>query len=191
VTKAPHRDLSETRIDGEVVFDGRLLHVRRDRVHLPSGGEGLREYVVHPGAAAIVALGEDGRVVLEHQYRFAAGNHFYELPAGKLDRDEAPLAAARRELLEETGYRAERWDHLGRLHPCHAYSSEVIDVYLARELRRGRARLDADEFLDVLHLPAAEALAWARDGRITDAKTIAGLFWLDDFLRRESHGPCN
>jgi ADP-ribose pyrophosphatase len=151
--------------------------VRRDAVRLPDGSRGVREYLRHPGAVAVIALHDDGRVVLERQYRYPHAREFVELPAGKLEPGEPHLETAKRELLEETGYVAARWTRLGVLHTTVAYSDEAIEMFLARGLQKGTARPDAGEFLEVLELPLAEAIAMVRDGRITDAKTVAGLLW--------------
>jgi ADP-ribose pyrophosphatase len=171
------KDLAETLLAGEEVFSGRLLKVYRDRVRLPDGSESVREYIRHPGAVAIVALLDDGRVVLERQYRYPLGRDFIEIPAGKLEPGEDHLATARRELLEETGYVAAEWRRLGLIHNAIGYSDEGIEIWLARGLERREQKLEPGEFLEVLALPLAEAREMIRDGRITDVKTIAGLLW--------------
>lgn len=174
-------DLTEHFVSGDEVFAGRLLRVRRDVVRLPDGSEGLREYIRHPGAVAIVALFDDGRVLLERQYRYPHGRDFIELPAGKLEPGEPHAETARRELLEETGYVASQWTRIGVINPSIAYTDEAIDLYLARGLERREANLDAGEFLEVLTPPMDEAVAMVRDGLITDAKTVAGLLWVRTF----------
>jgi ADP-ribose pyrophosphatase len=176
------KDLSEKYLAGEEVFSGNLLKVRRDRVRLPDGKEAVREYIRHPGAVAIVALFEDGRVLLERQHRYAHGRDFVEIPAGKLDPGEAHLDTAKRELREETGYAAVEWRRLGVVHNAIAYSDEGIELWLARGLQRGEPKLEPGEFLEVFSLPLAEAQEMVRDGRITDAKTVAGLLWCKAFL---------
>jgi ADP-ribose pyrophosphatase len=175
------KDLGETFLEGEVVFSGRLLKVHRDRVRLPDGGEAVREYIRHPGAVAIVALFDDGRVLLERQHRYPLARDFIEIPAGKLEPGEDHLETGKRELLEETGYVAREWRKLGLIHNAIGYSDEGIEIWLARGLERREQRLAEGEFLEVLALPLAEAQAMARDGRITDVKTIAGLLWLEAF----------
>ena len=170
-----HKDLSEKYLEGEEVFSGRLLKVHRDRVRLPDGSETLREYIRHPGAVAIVALLEDGSVVLERQFRYPHGRVFIELPAGKRDPGEDPAVTAKRELLEETGYVASEWRRLGIIHNAIAYSDEGIELWLARGLEQRAQKLEQGEFLEVFTLPLAQAQAMVRDGRITDAKTVAGL----------------
>ena len=177
------KDLTEHFVSGEQVFDGRLLKVRRDIVRLPDGSRGEREYIRHPGAVAIVALFDDGRVLLERQYRYPQGREFIEIPAGKLEPGEPHLETAKRELLEETGYSAAQWAHLGVVHTAIAYTDEAIDLYLAKGLSAGAAQLDVGEFLEILVVPFADALAMVRDGRITDVKTVAALLWVDRFVR--------
>lgn len=173
------KDLEEKRIDGETVFSGRLLKAHRDRVRLPDGKEAVREYLRHPGAVAIVALLEDGQVLLERQFRYPLARTFIEIPAGKLEPGEDPLETGKRELLEETGHVAREWRRLGHIHNAIGYSDEVIEIWLARGLERREAKLAEGEFLEVYALPLAEAQAMARDGRITDVKTIVGLLWME------------
>jgi ADP-ribose pyrophosphatase len=176
-------DLTESFVSGEEVYRGKLLQVHRDRVRLPDGTETQREYIRHPGAVAMVALTREGRVVLERQFRYPLRCDFIEIPAGKREPGEAPEQTARRELLEETGYAASEWRRLGVLHNAIGYSDESIEIYLARGLQKNTARLEAGEFLEVLEVPFAEALAMARDGRISDVKTLCGLFWVEGVLR--------
>jgi ADP-ribose pyrophosphatase len=168
--------LVETLLASEQVFEGKLLHVRRDRVRLPDGAEATREYVVHPGAVLIVPVLPDGRLVLERQYRFPIGAVMLEFPAGKIDPDEAPLATARRELAEEAGYTADAWTALGRIHPEIGYSTEFIDLFLACGLTHVGARLDDGEFLDIVLMSEADLLAAYDRGELTDGKSIAALF---------------
>ena len=175
--------LTETRLTGEQVFSGRLLDVRRDRVLLPSGQEATREYVRHQGAVVIIPVLDDGRLLLEKQFRYPLRQCLIEFPAGKIDPGEEIHQTAERELLEETGYRAREWRHLGVMHPCVGYSDERIEIFLARGLNRESAQqLDAGEFLDVLIMSRDEAIACVRNGAISDAKTITALFWLEKVL---------
>ena len=167
--------LIETKVSSEQVFDGKLLHVRRDTVRLPDGGLATREYVVHPGAVLIVPVLPDGRLVLERQFRYPVGQVFIEFPAGKLDPGEAELATAQRELVEEAGYAAAKWTPLGRIHSVVGYSSEAIDFYVAEELTHVGAKLDAGEFLEIFTMSLDEMLAALDRGEITDAKTVAAL----------------
>ena len=158
------------------MFDGALLHVRRDRVRLPDGAEATREYVVHPGAVLMLPILADRRLVLERQFRYPVGRVMLEFPAGKIDPCETPLATAQRELREETGYTAGTWEHLGTVHPEIGYSTEVIEMYVATNLAHVGAQLDDGEFLDVVLMPEDELLAAFDAGLVTDGKTIAALF---------------
>jgi ADP-ribose pyrophosphatase len=179
------RDMSEQRLTSRTVFQGKLLHVVSDSVRLPNGKESTREYIRHPGASMLIALADEKTIVLERQYRYPLDRHFVELPAGKIDPGEDPLHTARRELREECGYEARQWRHLTTLHPCIAYANERIELYLARDLTMVGRQLDDGEFLEVLHIPVAEALVWVRDGRITEAKAVTGLLWAEKILRGE------
>lgn len=175
------KDLEEKKLSGEEVFRGSFLRVQRDRVRLPDGAEATREFIRHPGAVLIVPLFPDGRVLLERQYRYPHGREFIEVPAGKVDPGEAGLETARRELREETGYVASDWTRIGVIHTAIAYSDEGIEMYVAQGLEKKDARLDAGEFLEVFDLPMEKAIGMIRDGRITDAKTVAALLWLQAY----------
>ena len=181
MTSNSEPDFTETTLTTRVVYDGRLLKVNEDTVRLPDGKTARREWIRHPGAVIMIPLLDDKTVLLERQYRYPLARHFYELPAGKIESGEAPLATAQRELQEECGYAAKSWRHLTTLHPCIGYSNERIELYLARELSPVARALDDGEFLEVVPLPVEEALAWITCGRITDVKTITGLLWLKAF----------
>lgn len=168
--------LRESPIASEAVFDGVLLHVRRDRVRLPDGREAVREWIDHPGAVLIVAQLGDGGIVFVRQFRYPVGRVLLELPAGRIDPGEEPEACARRELREETGYEARQWQQLGAIDTCVGYANERIDIFMARDLTAVGARPDDDEFVEVESLSPEKADEYARSGRITDAKTIAALF---------------
>lgn len=174
--------LVEHTFDHVEVFKGHFLHAFCDQVRLPNGDTAMREYVIHPGAVMIIALLDDGRLVMERQYRYPVKQVMIEFPAGKLDAGEDRLACAQRELLEETGYRAKEWAHAGVLHPVISYSTEFIDIWFARGLSLGERRLDEGEFLDVFTASLDELLAWSREGKLTDAKTLTGLLWLQNHL---------
>ena len=173
------KDLTEHPVAGEQVFDGNLLKVYRDDVRLPDGSHGQREYIKHPGAVAIVPLFDDGSILLERQFRYPHHKVFIEVPAGKLEPNEPHLETAKRELLEETGYTAREWKHLATIHTAIAYTNEAIDLFIARQLEKtGGAQLDAGEFVETIVVPFGEAIAMVKDGRITDAKTVAALLWV-------------
>ena len=175
--------LAETFVSGEDVFKGNLLHVVRDTITLPNGRAGTREYIKHPGAACIVAEFEDGKLLLERQYRYPMGKVMIEFPAGKLDLGENPLVAAQRELKEETGYWARSWHTLGHMHPLIAYADEIIHIFHANGLVQGDAKLDQDEFLQLFAATPEAITAMIADNRISDGKTIVAFFrW--QLLRR-------
>src|SRR6185295_17186465 len=164
------KDLTEYFISGGEVYAGGFLHVYKDKVRLPDGATTMREYIRHPGAVGIVALPGDDQVLLVRQHRYPHRRDFIEIPAGKLEPNEPALETGKRELLEETGYVAAQWTMLGVIHNAIAYSDEAIELWLARGLTLRAQALDHGEFLEVLTVPFAEALAMTRDGRITDVK---------------------
>lgn len=174
--------LTETPIASTEILKGRFLHAFRDTVLLPDATETTREYIVHPGAVMVIALLDDGRVLLERQYRYPMHRVMIEFPAGKLDAGEASLACAKRELFEETGYTAREWAKAGVLHPVISYSTEFIDVWFARGMVTGKRELDPGEFLEVFTATPAELSDWCRDGKVTDAKTLIGMLWLQNVL---------
>ena len=174
--------LTEVTLNSKVILAGDFLHARRDAVRLPDGSYGTREYIVHPGAVMVVAQLDDGQLVVERQYRHPMQAVMIEFPAGKLATGEASLACAKRELLEETGYCARQWARVGVLHPVVSYSTEFIDIWFARDLTPGERKLDAGEFLDVFTATPDELLAGCCNGQITDAKTLAGILWLQNML---------
>ena len=170
------RDLTERQLSSEDIFDGIVLHLCRDKISLPNGNEAVREYLKHLGAVCVVPVTDDGKIVVERQYRYAVGQTMVEIPAGKLDyKGEDRLEAAKRELREETGYTAERWTDLGTYLTAPAFSDEKISMYMAEGLHKGEQDLDDDEFLDVAEVPLDELVADVMAGRITDAKTQTGI----------------
>lgn len=168
--------LVETKVSSEVVFKGKLLEVRSDRVKLPNHGTGTREFVVHPGAVLIVPVLDDGRFVLERQFRYPVGRVMLEFPAGKIDEGETPLTTAQRELREEAGYTAATWKPLGTIHPEIGYSTEFIDIYEATGLAHVGQSLDDGEFLEIVTMSEDDLLVTFDCGGLTDSKTIAALF---------------
>lgn len=183
------RDQTETVIASRVVHRGSYLHVRVERIRRADGTEADRDIVGHPGAVAIVALDDEERVLLVRQYRLAAGGPLLEIPAGGLDTPAAgappedPQAAARRELEEETGSRAETWRHLGSFWTAPGFATELMHLYLATGLHvadpGGRLEPDEDERLELVRLPWRDAVRLVEQGEICDAKSIVGLFWLE------------
>ncbi|MFH1493417.1 MAG: NUDIX hydrolase [Pseudomonadota bacterium] len=175
-------DLTEKQLSSQTVYRGGLLHVKEDRVQLPNGQSARREYILHPGAVVIIPLLANGQVVMERQFRYPLNRDLYELPAGKLDAGETALLCGQRELLEETGYSAANWRYVATIHPCIGYSNESMSLFLAQDLTEGVHQRDGDEFLEVFTVSLSEALEWVRIGRITDVKTVIGLFWAEKIL---------
>jgi len=174
--------LVERQLSSEELLKGRLLHAFRDTVKLPDGSEATREYVIHPGAVMVIPMLDDGRLVLERQFRYPVGQVMIEFPAGKIDPGEDRLACAKRELLEETGYTATEWARAGLLHPVISYSTEFIEIWFARGLSLQERALDEGEFLEVFTATPAQLMDWCRDGAVTDAKTLTGALWLQNVL---------
>ncbi len=167
--------LVETKVSSETVFDGKLLHVRRDTVRLPDGRLATREHVVHPGAVLIVPVLPDARLVVLRQYRYPLDRVFIEFPAGKLDPGEAGLETAQRELIEEAGYDAAKWTSLATIHTLISYTNEKIELFLAEGLTHVGAKPDDGEFVEVVTMSLGEMLSALDRGEITDAKTVAAL----------------
>ena len=164
--------LGEKQVSTEDIFDGVILHVKRDMVKLSNGSETVREVIRHIGAVCVIPVTEKNEVIMERQYRYPLDRVILEIPAGKLDApDEDRLSAIKRELREETGYSADEWTEIGDFHPAPAYSDEFITMYLARGLHKGEQQLDEDEFLDVYAIPLPELVQDVMEGRISDAKT--------------------
>lgn len=171
-------DLTEKQLRSEQLVDGALLKVYRDQAEMPDGSTAVREWIDHPGASAIVPLFDDGQTLLIRQFRYPSRRVFWEVPAGKLDQDGEPADdVAARELEEETGWRAHRFDKVGLSYPCIGYSNEIIHFYVARDLERGQQALDAHEFMEVERMPFEKALAMARRGDMLDMKSVTAIWF--------------
>ena len=180
------KQLRELQIDSEEIFNGVIMDVKRDRVRLPNGHQRVRELLRHVGADCVVPVTDDGRVVVERQYRYPIDQVITEIPAGKLDSpEEDRLSAAQRELWEETGIKADRWTDMGLYYPAAAYSDEKITMYLAQGLHMGTQHLDEDEFLNVQTLPIAELVEDILSGKITDGKTQAAVLKASMLISRQ------
>lgn len=180
-----HVVLEEVRLRGESLYKGVLLDVQRDWVRAPDGHEQSFEYTLHPGAAAIVPMLDDGRLVMERQWRYAMNRSFLEFPAGKLNAHEQPLVAAQRELAEETGYRARDWAVLGEVHPVIAYSTETIHLFMAKGLVAGPSAREQGECMELVMISPDDFFKAIYQGQVTDSKTLACALWLDRVLRKE------
>lgn len=177
--------LREEQVASTSVFDGFILHVRKDDIKLPDGNPATREVIRHIGAVAVVPVTDDGKVIMERQFRYPLDSVIWEIPAGKLDsKDEDRLEAAKRELREETGYTADEWIDLGIYHPAAAYTDEKITIYLAKGLHKGERDLDEDEFLDVYEVPLEELVKEIMAGNITDGKTQVALLKVNNLLNK-------
>ena len=168
----------------KIIYHGKIIDLYLEKVTLPNGVEAELEIIRHPGGAAVVALDSENRVCLLRQYRHVAGGWLWELPAGKLDAGEAPLTTAQRELEEEAGLRAGRWQALGTIISSPGVFTETVHLFLARDLTQVPVRQEAEELIEIHWLALAEALNRARTGEITDAKTVAGLFRADECAHR-------
>jgi 8-oxo-dGTP pyrophosphatase MutT (NUDIX family) len=168
------------------IYQGKVLNLTLEDVTLPNGATVRLEIAHHPGGAAIVALDASNRVCLLRQFRHAAGGWVTELPAGKIDNCEPPLDCARRELAEEAGVDASRWDALGDFLSSPGVLTEVIHVFLARDLHPADAAPEAHEVFEVRWVPLPEAVAMAKTGQIRDGKTVIGLLWADGALARKA-----
>ncbi len=167
--------LSEKTIEKEVVFEGRIVTVRKDKAELGDGSIVPRELVIHSGGVCVVPLTDDNKVIMVRQFRYAFGEPLLEIPAGKLEKGEEHRSAALRELEEETGAKCTSFEYLGVCYPSVAYLTEKIHMYLARGLSFGKAHLDEGEFLDVMQIPLDEAVEMVMRGEIPDAKTQIAL----------------
>lgn len=169
-------DFEEKPLKESRVWQGRLLDVWQDEVLLPNGKTATREYIRHPGAVVIFATTEQGEILMERQFRYPARQSFWELPAGKLEKNEDPLKAAQRELLEETGFATKTWAKAGEIHTAIGYSDELIHVFTAQNVKAiANQNLDENEFLSIHLLSSAELFNLIQTNKITDSKTLAAL----------------
>ena len=174
--------MEEKTSSSEIVFQGRLLDVRRDIVILPNGGNGIREWIKHPGAVCCIPILPNGKIALIKQYRYSVRKMMIELPAGKLDKNEAPEDCAIRELEEEIGYKANKVTFLTNIHPAIGFANEKMWIYYAEDLEKTNQKLDSDEFLEIIPTNIGDALEMVWNRAITDVKTIIGLIWADKVL---------
>ncbi|BCJ85834.1 NUDIX domain-containing protein [Effusibacillus dendaii] len=169
--------LQEPTLKSETIYAGKVVKLQVDTVQLPNGHQAIREIVRHPGAVAILAITDNGKVLLVRQFRKSCGRSLVEIPAGKLEKGEQPFDSAKRELMEETGYTASEWKHLHSMFTSPGFADEVIHLFLARGLRKGKQSLDQDEFLDLMEVDLAEAERLLAANEVADAKTITALYW--------------
>ena len=177
-------NLIEKQISREEIFHGVALHVVKDEILLPDGTKSVREISLHNGAAAVIPILPDGRVIMERQFRYAHGRVMLEIPAGKLDtKDEPPLEGAKRELREETGAVAEKYTYLGAIAPSPALIDEVIHIYMAEGISFGENDLDDGEFLDIEYYTLDELFEMVMKGEITDSKTQIAILKAKELLK--------
>lgn len=177
------KTLIEKTIDSEMVYTGGFLKIKKDKVLLPDGKTSSREYILHPGAAVMIPVLKENRVVMVRQYRHAVGEIFWEFPAGKIDSGEKSIETAKRELKEETGYVAKDWRYLTTIHPVIGYANEKIDLFIAQDLTLEQAQLDHGEFLEVVEVAIDDLLGMVRRGEVTDVKTQIAVFWLEKVMK--------
>ena len=168
-------------LSSKVVYDGKVFKVTSDQIKEPTGITAHRDIIRHSGSVVVLAVDESGkepRVLLERQYRYAARDYLWELPAGRIDPGEKPLAAGKRELLEETGYRAKRWQRALHFYSSPGFLDETMTIFYARELTLGDAQPEDDECIECKLLPLSQVVKMVLSGEVRDGKTIAGVLWL-------------
>lgn len=180
------KELMEQKISSEMIYQGRILNVRLDQVLLPNGNKSAREVVELSGAVTIVPVNQAGEVYLVRQYRYPVAELLLELPAGKMEPGESPETCARRELIEETGFTAEKCDYICEFYTTPGCVTEKMYLFLARSLVSGQQNLDEDEFLEVTSVSLDEAVEMIYNGTIKDGKTITGLLAVQRFLTQIS-----
>jgi ADP-ribose pyrophosphatase len=176
-------DYTEKTLRHVNAYHGIIVDVQTDMIQLPNGNITMREVVHHPGGVCVAAVDDLGLVTVVRQYRYPFGEHLLELPAGKLEKGEEPLPAAKRELSEETGLEADTWIDLGPIYTSPGFSTETLYIYLARDLHQGQAHPDPGEFLDVDKIPLTELVAMVEAGTVQDAKTVIGLLRTEQYFR--------
>lgn len=181
-------ELNETRLSGETIFEGKVFTVQRDRIRLPDGREAEREVIRHPGGVGVLALDEENHIIMVRQYRYAAGEILLEIPAGRLEPGEQPCETGKRELREETGFRAGRFEPLGEIIPTGGYDSEIIWLFLARDLSPGDTCFDDGEFVETVRIPFEKALRDVMSGKIRDGKTAFAILKAHVMLASEKTG---
>ena len=177
--------MEEKTSSSAIVFQGKLLDVRRDKVILPNGDNGIREWINHPGAVCCIPKLPNGKIALIRQYRYSVRKMMIELPAGKLDKNETPENCAIRELEEEIGYKANKVTFLTNIHPAIGFANEKMWIYYAEDLEKTNQKLDSDEFIEIIPTKLEDALKMVWNGSITDVKTMIGLIWADKVLRKQ------
>ena len=178
-------DLIETKISSENIYDGTLLHVKKDKVELPNGDISYREWIKHPGASAVIPVTDNNEIILVRQYRYPIQALTMEIPAGKLDvAGEDPLECAKRELEEETGYSAQEYQFLTKMATTVGFSDEFIYIYAARGLKAGQQHTDEDEFINVVTVPLAKAVEMVHSGEILDGKSVVAILMLQNMLAK-------
>ncbi len=177
-------ELTEIEISSENIFDGVLLHVKRDYVKLPNGKTSVREWITHPGASAVIPYFEDGTILLVKQYRYPIKKVTYEIPAGKMDvKGEDPIECAKRELSEETGYCAESYHKLSSIATTVGFTNEIIHIYVAEKLKSGAQHTDEDEFINVVRVSLKDAVKMVNEGEIYDAKSVTAILMLESYIK--------
>ena len=184
------KNFIEHTIDSNKVFSGRLLNVYKDTVLLPSGNQSTREYIKHPGAAVVIPYLGNGNIIMVKQFRYPVNAVMLELPAGKIDPGETPKDTIQRELAEETGYRAEFLKFICQTHTCVGYSDELLHLFWAGNLKECKLSADDDETIEIIRIPAEKAITLALSNKITDAKTLIGLFWLKEIFQNPELKQC-
>jgi len=177
-------NLTEKTIHREEIFEGKIIKLRRDTVLLPNGNVATREVVEHPGGVAVVAINDQNEVYIVRQFRYPFGEVIKEIPAGKLDAGEDPFDCCTRELEEETGLSAKKYDYLGKFMVSPGFCHEWIHIYLARELSAGKAHLDPDEFLEVEKIPMDTLMDMIMKNELQDGKTVIGILAANEFMKR-------